>query len=177
MSRTLIAGIGNIFLGDDAFGVEVIAALAKHELPESVRAVDFGIRGLDLTFALLDGYETVILVDALPRGGSAGQIYVVEAELDDQAPPLDPTAPLIEMHRLDPAKVLSLVVALGGRLGRLLVVGCEPEPLDEATDIPPGMSDAVRAAIPVAVDVILELVGQREGGPLAANKEFARLTI
>ena len=79
--RILIAGVGNIFLGDDAFGVEVVAELAKYSLPEAVRVVDFGIRGLDLAYTLLDGYETVILVDAVPRGNEPGAVYVIEPEL------------------------------------------------------------------------------------------------
>jgi hydrogenase maturation protease len=175
--QTLIAGIGNIFLGDDAFGVEVVAALAKHELPETVRVVDFGIRGLDLTFALLEGYDTVILVDALPRGGAPGQVYVVEAQLDDQTPSFDPTAPLLEMHRLDPAKALQLVIALGGRMGRLLVVGCEPLPFDDEADIQPGLSDAARGGIPIAVEAILQLIGEHGDGQHIAVREAPRVTI
>ena len=77
-ARILIAGIGNIFLGDDAFGVEVARRLVRRRLPDGVRVVDFGIRGLDLTYALLDGYEAVILVDAAPRGGPPGTLYVLE---------------------------------------------------------------------------------------------------
>ena len=80
MPRILVAGVGNIFLGDDAFGVEVVRTPGKRELPARVRMVDFGIRGLDLAYALLDGYEAVILVDAVPRGGEPGQVYVIEPE-------------------------------------------------------------------------------------------------
>ena len=78
--RVLVAGIGNIFLGDDAFGSEVARRLVGEHWPEDVRVVDFGIRGLDLTFALIDGYETVILVDAVPRGGEPGTVYTLEAD-------------------------------------------------------------------------------------------------
>ena len=84
--RVLVAGVGNIFLGDDAFGVEVVQRLARRPLPAEVRVVDFGIRGLDLTYALLDGYETVILVDAAPRGGPPGTLYVLEPDVGDPAP-------------------------------------------------------------------------------------------
>jgi hydrogenase maturation protease len=80
LPRVLVACIGNIFLGDDAFGVEVAQRLAGRGLPEGVRVVDFGIRGLDLTFALLDDYEAVILVDATPRGGDPGTLYVLELD-------------------------------------------------------------------------------------------------
>src|ERR1700758_4827464 len=84
--RILVAGVGNIFLGDDAFGVEVVQRLARRALPDGVRVVDFGIRGLDLVYALLDGYETVVLVDAAPRGGSPGTLYVLEPEPEADLP-------------------------------------------------------------------------------------------
>ncbi len=109
--RILIAGIGNIFLGDDAFGVEVAQRLAGCALPEDVRVVDFGIRGLDLAYALLDGYEMVILVDAAPRGGRPGTLYVLEVPLGDAA---EGDGVLVETHDLDPAKVLRLAASMGG---------------------------------------------------------------
>src|SRR5262245_63034516 len=128
LSRVLVAGVGNIFLGDDAFGIEVVRELAQKPLPDGVRVVDFGIRGLDLTYALLDGYETVILVDALPRGGPPGTLYVLEVE----PPESETTAELaVEGHNLDPAKVFRLAAALGCSVRRLLVVGCEPAPTAE----------------------------------------------
>src|SRR6516225_7125141 len=83
--RILVAGIGNIFLGDDAFGVEVARRLAARPQPDGVRVADFGIRGIDLTYALLDGYETVILVDATPRGGQPGTLYVIEPDVGGPA--------------------------------------------------------------------------------------------
>ena len=105
--RVLVAGVGNIFLGDDAFGVEVVQRLARRPLPDGVRVVDFGIRGFDLTYALLDGYEAVILVDAAPRGGRPGTLYVIEPELDDGGEP-PATGLMIDPHNLDPARVLRL---------------------------------------------------------------------
>ncbi len=152
--RILIAGVGNIFLGDDAFGVEVVQSLARRGQREDVRIVDFGIRGLDLTYALLDGYESVILIDALPRGGQPGTLYVLQPELP-QGP-----APSMEMHNLDPVKVLQLAAALGGNVSRLLVVGCEPEPLDPSGDVSAGLSSAVRAAVDEAIPLIEALVGK-----------------
>src|SRR5437660_12245641 len=111
--RLLIAGVGNIFLGDDAFGVFVAQRLAERPWPEDVaRVVDFGIRGIDLTYALLDAYEAVILVDALPRGGSPGTLYVLEPELEEPSEPAN-AGMMIEMHNLDPVKVLRLAHALG----------------------------------------------------------------
>src|SRR6202030_732892 len=79
--RILIAGIGNIFLGDDAFGVEVVRRLAARKLPDAIRVVDFGIRGFDLAYALMEGYEITILVDATPRGGQPGTLYTIEPDL------------------------------------------------------------------------------------------------
>src|SRR5438552_8768464 len=111
-ARLLIAGIGNVFLGDDAFGVEVAQRLAQRALPEAVRVVDFGIRGLDLTYALLDGYEAVILVDETPRGGPPGTLYVLEPA---RGAPLEAgeAEVSIEMHSMDPVRVLRLAAAMG----------------------------------------------------------------
>jgi hydrogenase maturation protease len=152
--RILVAGVGNIFLGDDAFGVEVAQRLARRTPPEEVRVVDFGIRGLDLTYALLDGYEAVVLVDALPRGGPPGTLYVLDAIA--VAPPGG--APVLDGHRMEPANVLRLAAAMGGGVGRLFVVGCEPAPVaDEFQD---GLSDAVRAAVDEAVPLVESLVAR-----------------
>ncbi len=155
--RILIAGVGNIFLGDDAFGVEVAQRLARRSLPEEVRVVDFGIRGLDLTYALLDGYEAVILLDAVPRGGPPGTLYVIEPERDE-APV--PAGALIETHGMDPVKVLRLVEAMGGKVERLLLVGCEPTPDDAYEDMQTGLSDPVRAAVEEAISLIESLVAR-----------------
>jgi hydrogenase maturation protease len=156
--RILIAGIGNIFLGDDAFGVEVVRRLARRPLPDGVRVVDFGIRGFDLACALLDGPLAVILVDAAPRGGAPGSLYVIEP---DSAVAADPSQaePVLEMHSLDPVKVLRLVVAMGGRVRRLLLVGCEPAPVDEEATAPE-MSEPVRAAVDEALPLIESLVAE-----------------
>ncbi len=159
--RILVAGVGNIFLGDDAFGVEVVQRLARRPLPPEVRVVDFGIRGLDLTYALLDGYELVLLVDAAPRGESLGTLYVLEPEVAATAPG---GAAVVEPHSMDPVKVLRLAAAMGGRIGRLLVVGCEPAPLDEADEMQTGMSDPVRAAVDEAVVLIESLIVKFLGG-------------
>jgi hydrogenase maturation protease len=159
--RLLIACVGNIFLGDDAFGVVVARRLDRCALPEGVRVIDFGIRGLDLTYALLDGYEAVILVDAAPRGGRPGTLYVLEPAVG--APPepdADGAGPLIETHGMDPVKVLRLVEAMGGQVGRLLLVGCEPSPLAESDDMQAGLSDPVRAAVDEAVLLIESLVAR-----------------
>ena len=157
MTRLLVAGIGNIFLGDDAFGVEVVRRLAARGLPDGVRVVDFGIRGLDLTYALLDGYEAVILVDALPRGGRPGTLYVLEPSMDAHS---DSAGVLVEGHGLDPVKVLRLASSMGGRIERLLVVGCEPEPPGEWDEMRVEMSRPVRDALDGAAELVESLVGR-----------------
>jgi hydrogenase maturation protease len=154
--RILVAGVGNIFLGDDAFGVEVVQRLARRPLPGEVRVVDFGIRGLDLTYALLDGYEAVVLVDAVPRGGPPGTLYLLEPNRGEPAEA--PDGLLIETHGMDPVKVLRLAAAMGGQVERLLLVGCEPAPLVEAEDLQMGMSEPVQAAVGEAVALIEDLV-------------------
>lgn len=159
-ARILIAGVGNIFLGDDAFGVEVVRELTARPLPPELRVIDFGIRGLDLTYALLDGYEAVILVDAVPRGQAPGTVYLIEPAAADPAICADVTRNdlLIETHGMHPAKVLRLVMGMGGNLCRVWIVGCEPTPFDPEQDMDISMSPAVRAAIPEAIQLIESLV-------------------
>ena len=153
--RILVAGIGNIFLGDDAFGVEVAQRLARRQLPDEVWVVDFGIRGLDLTYALLDGYETVLLVDAVPRGGPPGTLYILEPERDTT-----PGGVAIDGHSMDPVKVLRLVEAMGGRIERLLLIGCEPAQAADYEEMQPGLSEAVRASVDEAVRLIESLIAR-----------------
>lgn len=117
--KVLVAGIGNIFLGDDAFGVEVVNRLAQRRLPGNVCVVDFGIRSFDLAYALMEEWELVILVDALPRGGEPGTLYTLEPELPKGGVPPD-----LDAHTMNPVAVLQLVSALGGEVGRVLVIGC-----------------------------------------------------
>jgi hydrogenase maturation protease len=155
--RILIAGIGNIFLGDDGFGVEVAQRLSRRTLPEGVRVVDFGIRGVDLTYALLEEPDAVILVDATPRGGQPGTLYVLEPEPAASANSAD-AGLLVETHNLDPGRVLRLVAALGGRVRRLLVVGCEPGQPEGEEEMAMGLSAAVEAAVDEAVLLIESLV-------------------
>jgi hydrogenase maturation protease len=153
-ARILIAGIGNIFFGDDAFGVEVARRLAQHQFPDTVRVVDFGIRGLDLTYALLDPYETVILVDAVPRGGIVGTVYVLEPELRQAGV----TGAVFEPHSMDPVKVLRMARELGSTIPCVLLVGCEPTPLASDDDMQMEMSGPVQAAVDEAITVIECLV-------------------
>lgn len=155
--RILIAGLGNIFFGDDAFGVEVVRRLSARPLPPEVRVVDFGIRGLDLTYALLDGYETVILVDAVPRGQPPGTLYVIEPQC--VANDGTPTTPVPDSHGMDPVNVLRLVQQMGGTVSRVLLVGCEPSP-EELQDVCEGLTAPVEASLEPAVTLIESLLSR-----------------
>jgi hydrogenase maturation protease len=154
--RVLVAGVGNIFLGDDAFGVEVVRRLGQHELPEGIRVVDFGIRGLDLTYALLEDYAAVILVDAAPRGGTPGTLYVIEPD-DRGTSPGAAEGASVDPHGMDPVKVLRLAKAMGGHVGRALVVGCEPGPGADFAEMQTEMSEPVRAAVDEAMGLVESL--------------------
>jgi hydrogenase maturation protease len=152
--RILVAGIGNIFLGDDAFGSIVARRLLREKWPENVRVADFGISGMGLTFALLDGYQTVILIDAAPRGGAPGTVYMLEA------PPVEGGAQVLDAHSMDPLRVLAAARSMGATWDRLLVVGCEPSPGMADPDGPGavGMSPPVRRAVPEAARMVRRLV-------------------
>lgn len=152
--KLLVAGIGNVFLGDDAFGVEVVKLLAQRSLPEGVSVVDFGIRSYDLAYALMDEWDLVILADALPRGGEPGTLYTLEPELPEN----DDRLAGFDAHSMNPVGVLQLVGALGGRTGRMLVVGCEPETVEPDRDGNMGLSPAVAAAVPEAVRIVEGLI-------------------
>lgn len=157
MNGILVAGVGNIFKGDDGFGVEVVQRLARKTLPDGVKVVDFGIRGIDLTYALLDGYQAAVLVDTVQRGGAPGTVYFIEPDwpTEDEATPDELQ---IALHDLDPMKVLRLVKALGGRCDRLLVVGCEPGTFGDEEGAM-GLSSPVAAAVEEAVPAIETLIG------------------
>ena len=156
MKRILIAGVGNIFCGDDAFGVEVAQALSKGPLPEGVQVVDFGIRSYDLAFAFTDSYDAVLLVDACSRGEKPGTVFLIEPELGQlsglEAGPLD-------AHSLDPFRVLQMASGLGPLPERLYIIGCEPASL-ESEEGHIGLSQPVRAAVPEALEIIGRLLGK-----------------
>ncbi len=159
--RTLIAGIGNVFLGDDGFGVETLRALSAHPLPPGVEAVDFGVRGVHLAYQLLDGYDTVVLVDATARGGAPGTLYLIEVGEEDVGAP--PGGAALDGHDMSPATVLALLDTLCAGTGaeaprRVLVLGCEPACVEEGI----GLSSSVADAVPRAVRALLDLLGQEE---------------
>ena len=154
----LIAGIGNIFLGDDAFGVEVAQRLAKRKLPDRVKVVDFGIRGFDLAYALLDRFDVTILVDACPRGGAPGTLYVIEPDLNASAhDPADAGQTTVDAHSMNPMNVIRMARSMGGDLKRILLVGCEPLTLGPEEGAM-GLSEPVAAMIEEAANRIESLV-------------------
>lgn len=161
-SRILVGGIGNIFLGDDAFGVEVVQQLSSRGLPQDVQLVDFGIRSYDLAYALMEEWDLVILVDAVPRGGQPGTVYTIEAELPENG-----QSAASDAHSMNPVSVLQLVRALGGNPGRILIVGCEPSTIQSEENGGFGLSPPVEKAVHQAVHVIEELIGQRKPSAVA----------
>ncbi|MER5760263.1 hydrogenase maturation protease [Streptomyces sp. NPDC002082] len=166
--RTLIAGIGNVFLGDDGFGVETLRALSAHPLPPGVEAVDFGVRGVHLAYQLLDGYDTAVLVDATARGGAPGTLYLIEVGVDDAG--AAPGGAALDGHDMSPATVLALLDTLCAGTGteaprRVLVLGCEPACVEEGI----GLSRPVADAVPEAVRALLDLLGQEE--PYAPERD------
>ena len=153
--RILVAGIGNIFFGDDAFGVEVVRELMQREPAAEVHVADFGIRSYDLAYAIMDGYDATILVDATQRGEAPGTLYLVEL---DRGEANTSEGELADPHSMNPAAVLRMVKALGGEPSRrLYLVGCEPANLDP-DDCQFGLSEIVQDTIPRAVEMVETLV-------------------
>lgn len=156
-TRILVAGIGNIFLADDAFGVEVAQRLALRPLPDQVRVVDFGIRGLHLAYTLLEKIETVILVDAAPRGEIPGTVYLIEPNLSAMIKESG-SREMIDAHTMHPEKVLRVAASMGANFDRVLLVGCEPMPFDPDVETPIGLSPPVQAAVDEAITLIESLI-------------------
>jgi hydrogenase maturation protease len=170
--QLLVAGVGNIFLGDDGFGVEAAKRLAAAELPDWVRVADYGIRGMHLAYDLA-GYSSAILIDATARGGAPGTIYLIEPELasepatpDDAADPLA-ASPLFNAHGMQPDVVIGMLGMLGGQARQILIVGCEPACVDYGI----GLSEPVAAAVDEAVRVVRNLVAT------AAESDDHQLTM
>jgi hydrogenase maturation protease len=154
--NVLIAGVGNVLLGDDGFGVEVAGRMARRPLPSGVRVVDFGIRGIDLAYALGDGYDVAILVDVAQRGSAPGTLYVIEPVVD-AADDVVPSA-----HALSPAAVLALARTLGGSRCPVRVVACEPSTFG-GDDGAMGLSPPVQAAVEPAIDLALAVASAWPG--------------
>jgi hydrogenase maturation protease len=170
-SRMLVAGVGNIFLGDDGFGVEVARRLATEDLPDWVRVADYGISGMHLAYDLANGYETTILIDATSRGDDPGTIYVIE--LDKTKPPRATAgspgrSQLFDAHGMQPDVMFGVLDMLGADAGNVLLVGCEPASVDYGI----GLSPVVTAAVGEAVRVVRDLIAAAQH-PAAATKQPA----
>jgi hydrogenase maturation protease len=148
--RVLVAGIGNVFMADDGFGVEVARLLAELEWPAGVDVGDFGIRGMDLMYALGEGYDAAVFVDAVPRGEPPGTLSLIEPDLEDGGPPT------LDAHGMDPVKVLALARQIGDVPSRILIVGCEPmvRMTGDEDELVGELSEPVRAAVPAAVEMV-----------------------
>jgi hydrogenase maturation protease len=152
--RVLVEGVGNIFLGDDGFGVEVARRLIDDPVTAGVKVADFGIRGVHLAYELLDGYDTLVLVDAVSRGDPPGTVSVIEASTGPGDGEGEGTLAAMDAHGMNPAAVLAMVADLGGHLDHVLVVGCEAAQVDDGI----GLSEPVSAAVPAAVDAVRDLI-------------------
>lgn len=149
-TRILVAGVGNIFLGDDGFGVEVVTRMRNRPVPDGVKVADFGIRGVHLAYELLEGYDLVVLVDTIALGETPGTVTVIEPDPDAEG------GVLPDAHDLDPVAVMGLLTDLGGTVGRMLVVGCEPAEIGEQMGLSPPVAAAVEVAIATVDDLVLE---------------------
>jgi hydrogenase maturation protease len=152
--RVLVAGLGNVFLGDDGFGVEVARHLRGQPLGDAVEVADFGIRGVHLAYELAGGrYDAAVLVDAVSRGGAPGTLYAIEPDVETGE--LESS----DAHSLTPAAVMAWVRRVGGQLPKIVVVGCEPATIDESMEL----SAPVRASIPGALDMVRRVVARLTG--------------
>ncbi|HEX3834376.1 MAG TPA: hydrogenase maturation protease [Solirubrobacteraceae bacterium] len=154
--QILVAGIGNAWMRDDGFGGEVAKILSGREVPPGVHVVDFGSGGLDLAYEVMRGYDALILIDVSRQGEPPGTLYVMEVDQNDVDAQID-DGQMLDPHGMDPATVLRFVKYVGGWPGRVFVVACEPE---EVEDVGIGLSTAVSGALQRAADVVLKTVAE-----------------
>jgi hydrogenase maturation protease len=148
--RVLVAGIGNVFLTDDGFGSEVARRLAAAPMPDAVRVVDYGIRGMHLAYDLLDGYAGLVVIDALPGKGMPGELSVLEVGPDDLG------EGELDAHGMAPVAVLASLGQLGGSLPPTYIVGCQPAEVGEGM----GLTAHVAAAVEPAIDLVYEVLSE-----------------
>jgi hydrogenase maturation protease len=153
--RTLVAGIGNIFLSDDGFGSEVARRLVGLAVPDGVRIEDFGIRGVHLAYEILNGYDTVVLIDAVDSSEPPGTVSVIQPDLSGEPDSVSGLPVALDAHGMDPVAVLAMVRDLGGTLNRVLLVGCQPASLEEGIGLSAPVADAVDPAVQVVRDLIV----------------------
>jgi hydrogenase maturation protease len=150
--QILVAGVGNAWLQDDAFGGECARRLEERGVPDGVRVMDFGTGGLDLAYEIMRGYDALVLLDASRQGGRPGTLYVLEPDMEALARPIE-DGDTINPHGMDPQTVLRFVGAIGGFSGRVVVIGCEPGEVD---DVGLGLTPAVAGAVDRALELVVE---------------------
>jgi hydrogenase maturation protease len=161
-ARILVAGIGNIFLGDDGFGSEVIRNAEIPQGDSNVRVTDYGISGMHLAYDLLEDWDTLVLIDAVPSRGNPGTLHVFQADHES-----DPAATGFDGHSMDPAAVFSSLRALGGNPPYTVVVGCEAGSVEEGI----GLTDPVAKAVPRAARAVEEIVAALQAHSVATSRE------
>jgi hydrogenase maturation protease len=154
--QILVAGVGNAWLQDDAFGGECARRLEAQSVPSGVTVMDFGTGGLDLAYELMRGYDALILLDASRQGGEPGTLYVLEPALSDYAGAIE-DGETINPHGMDPATVLRFVNAVGGFSGKVVVIGCEPGEVD---DVGLGLTPPVEGAVDRAIALVRETIDE-----------------
>jgi hydrogenase maturation protease len=173
--QILIAGIGNIFFGDDAFGCEVAQRLWRSQWPDGIQVRDFGIRGIDLAYALMEPFDHVILIDAVPRGGAPGTLYVIEPNVPDPSVHAPETQSLWDAHTMDPVKVLRLAQSMGAKIDHVLIVGCEPSPLDSDDEMQSALTAPVEQAIAQVAELVKSIVTQLQSGEILKFEQSIQL--
>jgi hydrogenase maturation protease len=155
--QILVAGVGNAWLQDDAFGGECARRLEARGVPSGVTVMDFGTGGLDLAYEIMRGYDALILLDASRQGGEPGTLYVIEPSMEDLSGSIE-DGDVINPHGMDPQTVLRFVGAIGGFSGRVVVIGCEPGEVDEVgLGLTPAVDEVVERALALVTDTIEEL--------------------
>jgi hydrogenase maturation protease len=157
--RVLVAGIGNIFFSDDGFGCEVASRLVKMPMPEGVEVEDYGIRGVHLAYQLLEGYDALVIIDAMPMGDEPpGTVVVLEPDPPPPSEESDDIETVMDGHTMSPGTVLRTLNNLGGSVGRILVVGCQPATIEEGMMLSEPVAAAVDGAVVVVSELLTEVV-------------------
>ena len=155
--RVLIAGIGNAWQRDDGFGSEVARRLDHEELPDGVAVIDFGTGGLDLAYQAMYGYDAILMIDISRQGGEPGTLYVMEVDEDEVAAGAVEDGEVLNPHGMDPETVLRFIKITGSWPGKVVIVACEPQTVEE---MGMGLSPVVEEAVDRAVTLVLETANE-----------------
>jgi len=155
--RVLVAGIGNAWQKDDGFGSEVARKLEHEELPDGVAVIDFGTGGLDLAYQAMNGYDAILMVDISRQGGEPGTLYVMEVDEDEVPAGAVEDGETLNPHGMDPETVLRFIKVMGSWPGKVVIVACEPQTIEE---MGMGLSPVVEQAVDRAVKLVLETAAE-----------------